>query len=131
MWYGCKNPYHFFLLLRRMVHHVKIIPYGKRKFKNKCPFELVFSPKETIKYSEPRYKIRVSDEENERIWMFIEALTNQMLNKSVNFFHIPCFWDKQEYAFYALVHGNKTEIKGIYEIISKDFYPKSTIEFEY
>lgn len=114
-----------------MNHHIRIIPYHKKKFKNKKPFQLIFNEKETKKYNEPRYNILINNKENKKIWEFIESLAEQTLNQNVKFFNIPSFWDKKEYAFYALVKGSKTEIKGIFDLISKSRYPKSKIEFEY
>lgn len=114
-----------------MIHHVKIAPYHEQQFKENSPFKLTLNQTETIKYSEPRYAILVSNDENKKLWEFIESLSNQVMNNNVKFFNIPSFWDKKEYAFYALVKGNKTEIKGIFDLISKNHYPKSKIKFEY
>jgi len=114
-----------------MVHHVKIALYYKSKFKKNYPFKLILNATETIKYSEPRYKILISDDENKKLWEFIGSLSNQVMNNNVKFFKVPSFWDKQEYAFFALVKGSQTEIKGIFDIISKTYYPKSKIKFEY
>ena len=114
-----------------MIHHVKIIPYANRVFKENPPFKLTLNKKETLRYKETRYTIRIDDEENKRIWQFIESLRTQRLNKSVGIINIPSSWDKKEYAFYTLVRGSKIEIKGIFETIAKSYYPKLKVEFEY
>ncbi len=114
-----------------MIHHVKITLYKYKKFKNNCPFELKINKNATKQMKDLWYNILITDEENEKLWKVIELLKNQKLNKQVSFLKTPASWDGKEYAFYSLIKGTKTEIKGIFEEIYKKIYPDSEIEFEY
>jgi len=115
-----------------MIHHAKITPYRYKKFKkNDIPFEFKINKRMTKQLINLWYDVFITNEENEKLWKAIEQLQQQQFNNQVRFIKIPVSWDGKDYAFYSLVQGTKTEIKGIFEKVYKKEYPDSEIEFEY